>query len=235
MSSLISSLAVQKYELSLPTTKRKVEYRSFLVKEEKILMLASESKNESDMFRAIKDVVAACTFGVIDVEKIPVVDLEYLFLKIRSRSVGETASPAIKCTKCNRSTETKIDLSKIEPTHNEDHRTKIVLNEHVILEMRYPMFNDIQRIEKETNELDKALTLLMSCIEKVHTKSETYSTKDLEVGEVEEFIANFSQDQLKKAMRFIETMPKLFTDIDFTCSHCKHQEKLRLEGIRDFF
>lgn len=235
MSSLISSLAIQKYELILPTTKKKVEYRSFLVKEEKILMLASESKSEADMFRAIKDVVAACTFGVIDVEKIPVIDLEYLFLKIRSRSVGETASPAIKCTKCNRSTETKIELSKIEPTHSEDHKTKIVLNEHVILEMRYPMFNDIQIIERETNDLDKALVLLMTCIDKVHTKSETYSTKDLERGEIEEFVANFSQEQLKKAMRFIETMPKLFTDIDFTCSHCKHQEKLRLEGIRDFF
>ena len=235
MSSLISSLAIQKYELSLPTSKRKIEYRSFLVKEEKILMLASESKNEADMLRAIKDVVAACTFGTVDVEKIPVVDLEYLFLKIRSRSVGETASPAIKCAKCSRATETKIDLSKIEPVHNEDHKSKIALNEHVILEMRYPMFNDIQRIEREKNELDKALILLTVCIDKIHTKAETFNTKELEQSEIEEFVTNFSQEQLKKAMRFIETMPKLFTDIDFTCSHCKHQERLRLEGIRDFF
>lgn len=235
MSSLVSSLAIQKFELILPSMKKRVEYRPFLVKEEKILMLASESKNESDMFRAMKEVVSACTFGVVDVENTPLIDVEYLFLKIRSRSVGETASPALKCVKCSRVTEVKVDLSKVEPVYNDDHKTKIVVSESIILEMRYPRFNDIQTVEKYTSQYDKAISLLALCIDKVHTKEQTFNASDLEYSDVEEFVMNFNQDQLKKAMRFIETMPKLSSTVDFECSHCHHKEKVVMEGIRDFF
>lgn len=235
MASLLSSLAVQKYELTLPTTKQKIEYRSFLVKEEKILMLASETKNESDMFRAMKEVVSACTFGGLDVEKASLLDIEYLFLKIRSRSVGETASPSIKCSKCNKLTEQKIDLSKVEPTYNPSHTNKIVLNENLILEMKYPVFDDLRSVDGVDNQLDKAINLLAACIDKVHTKNDTIVAKDIERSEVLDFIANFNQDQLKKTMHFIETMPKLMKDVEFKCSHCEHQEVYRLEGIRDFF
>ena len=235
MSSLISSLAVQKYELILPTSKRRVEYRSFLVKEEKLLMVASESKSEKDMYRAMREVVSACTFNAVDVENTPIVDIEYLFLKIRSRSVGETASPTLKCSKCNRATEVKVDISKVEPLYNEQHKSKIVLNENIILEMKYPRFNDLQQLEKYDNELDKAIGLLTTCIEKIHTKEETYNCKDLEHSELEDFVTNFNQEQLKKAMAFIETMPKIQAQIDFVCSHCQHSEQIRLEGIRDFF
>lgn len=219
----------------LPSTKKRVEYRPFLVKEEKILMLASESKNESDMFRAMKEVISACTFGVVDVENTPLIDVEYLFLKIRSRSVGETASPALKCVKCARVTEVKVDLSKIEPTYSEDHKTKIVVSDSIILEMRYPRFNDVQTVEKYTSQYDKAISLLALCIDKVHTKEQTFNSSDLEYSDMEEFVMNFNQDQLKKAMRFIETMPKLSSTVDFECSHCHHKESVVMEGIRDFF
>lgn len=235
MSSLLSSLAIQKYELVLPTSKRRVEYRPFLVKEEKVLMIASESKNETDMFNAMKEVVSACTFGAIDVENTPLLDIEYLFLRIRSKSVGETASPALKCGKCMRTTEIKVDLSKIEPVYNEEHRTKVVITDSIIMEMKYPRFKDIQSVEKHTNELDKGIALLALCIDKVHTKQQTFNASDLEYSEIEEFIVNFNQDQMKRAVKFIETMPKLKTTIDFECSHCKHKEQVELEGIRDFF
>jgi hypothetical protein len=235
MSSLLSSLAVQKYELILPTSKKRIEYRPFLVKEEKILMLASESKDQNDMYRAMKEVVAACTFGSIDVETTPIIDIEYIFLRIRSRSVGETATPAIKCFKCNKSTEVKIDLNKIEPTHNEEHKNRVTVNDQIVMDMKYPTFSDLQKVEEHTNEFDKAISLLISCIDKVHTKNETFTAKEIERSDLEEFVVNFNQDQLKRAMKFVETMPKLQAVLDFTCSHCQYKEKMKLEGIRDFF
>lgn len=235
MPSLLSSLAIQKYELIVPSTKKRVEYRPFLVKEEKILMLASESKNDADMFRAMKDVVSACTFGSIDVESSPLIDIEYLFLKIRSRSVGETASPNLKCSKCSKATEIKVDLSKIEPTHDPDHKSKVSITDSIILEMKYPRFMDIQLAQKNKTEYDKAIALLIYCIDKVHTKSQIFNSSDLEYSEIEEFVTNFNQEQLKKAMKFIETMPKLKSSVEFECSHCHHKENVNLEGIRDFF
>ena len=235
MSSLLSSLAVQKYELILPTSKKRIEYRPFLVKEEKILMLASESKNQNDMYRAMKEVVAACTFGSIDVEVTPIIDIEYIFLKIRSRSVGETASPTIKCFKCNKSTEVKVDLNKIEPTYSEDHKNRATINDQIVMDMKYPTFSDLQKIEKYDTEFERAIRLLISCIDKIHTKSETFVAAELEESELDEFVSNFNQDQLKRAMKFVETMPKLQAVVDFTCSHCQNKEKMKLEGIRDFF
>lgn len=235
MSSLVSSLGVQKYEVILPASKRKVEYRPFLVKEEKVLMIAAESKSEKDIFKAMKDVVSACTFGMIDVENCAIIDIEYLFMKIRSKSVGETASPTIKCNSCGKANEIKVDVSKIEPTHDANHKTKIVINESVILEMRYPKFSDLEIVERSENDLDKAVSLLTCCIDKVQTKEEVFNVKEIDRSELDEFVSCFTQDQLRKAMTFIETMPKLSADINFDCSHCHHKEIIRLEGVKDFF
>lgn len=198
-------------------------------------MTASESKSEKDMYRAMRDVVSACTFNTLDIDALPVVDMEYVFLKIRSRSVGETASPTLKCSNCDKPTEAKIDLSKIEPTYNEAHRTKIVLGENIILEMKYPRFSDLTEIDSSKSDLDKSLAMLIACMDKVHTKDGVVVLRDVERSEVEEFVGNFNQEQLQKVMKFIETMPKLTSEITFQCPHCKHENNYQLEGIRDFF
>lgn len=235
MSSLVSELAIQKFDVTLPVSKKKIEYRAFLVKEEKMLMLAAETKNEDDIYTAMRDIVSACTFGKVEPENIPIVDLEYLFLKIRSRSVGETASPGLKCEKCNKFTETKIDLSKIEPVMNENHKSKFSITDNIIVEMAYPKFTDLQRIRKHEKDIDKAIDLVVSCVSKIHTKTQTFNTKEHEREEIEEFVSHFTTEQFKMLTDFLETMPKLKTNIEFKCSHCKHETKINLEGIQDFF
>lgn len=235
MKSLVSSLGVQKFEVILPASKRRVEYRPFLVKEEKVLLVAAESKNEKEIFQAMKDVVSSCTFESVDVENCAIIDIEYLFLKIRSKSVGETANPSIKCNNCNKVSEVKVDVSKVEPIYDSNHKAKIVINENIVLEMRYPKFSDLELVEQSTNDLDKAVCLLTCCIDKIQTKDEVFNSKEVERSELDEFVSCFTQEQLRKAMSFIETMPKLSTNVNFECSHCRHKEIMHLEGVKDFF
>jgi len=235
MSSLISTLGIQKYELTLPSSGRRIHYRPFLVKEEKLLLIASESKNENEIYNAINQVVSSCTFGEFESNNAPVIDLEYLFLKIRSKSVGEKATPSIKCGKCGVSSEINVDLSEIEPVTNEAHKKKIVISPDVIVEMGYPRLKDMEIFNEDRPELDKATSVLASCIQTVYTKNEVFHAKDIEREEIENFILHLSQDQLKKMMGFIETMPKLKKEVDFECKKCQNKEKITLEGMRDFF
>lgn len=235
MSSLISTLGIQKYELTLPSSKKTIEYRAFLVKEEKLLLMASESKNEKDMYKAMRDVVSACTFGNVDAEKAPLIDIEYVFLKVRSRSVGEKASPAIQCGSCKKTTQVEIDLSKVEPVAGEGHTPRIKIKDSVIVEMRYPQMKDLEEIQKVDGDFNKATSLVISCVDKIHTKEKVHHVSDYDRSEIEEFVYSMTSDQLKKLVGFMETMPKVKADVNFKCSSCGHEEVLSLNGVRDFF
>lgn len=222
------------YELILPSSGKKIEYRPFLVKEEKLLLIASESKNEKEIYRAMQDVVSACTFGKLVMTDAPMMDVEYLFTKIRSKSIGETAKPRIKCSKCEASNEVIVDLSAIEPTFNPDHKNKIEITKDVILEMRYPRFSDIEKIQDVKSEAQRLFRLMALCVEKIFTPKETFVTKDLEDGEVVDFIDNLTQSQFKQMSEFFETMPSLKTDVPYKCK-CGNDSVITLRGAQDFF
>lgn len=232
LSSVIA--ATPTYEITLPSTGKKIEYRPFLVKEEKILLMASESKNESEIRRAMHDVVSACTFGKLDMENCPMIDIEYLFLKIRTKSVGETAKPVIKCPKCNKGNETVIDISNIEPIKKPNHSTKINLTKDVIVEMRYPQYRDIEEMNKKTVDSDKMFRLLGLCIDKVYTPSGTFVGKDLTEEDLNDFMDRLTQAQFKGLSDFFETMPQIQKTIQYTCS-CGNNEEITLRGMQDFF
>lgn len=232
LSSVIA--ATPSYEITLPSTGKKIEYRPFLVKEEKILLIASESKNESEIRRAMHDVVSACTFGKLDMENCPMIDIEYLFLKIRAKSVGETAKPLVKCPKCGKSNEMSVDISNIEPTKNPNHKAKIQINKDIIVEMRYPQYSDIEEMNKKTNDAEKMFRLLGLCIEKVYTPTGTFVGKDLTEEDVTEFMDRLTQSQFKGLSEFFETMPQIEKKIQYACP-CGNNDEITLRGMQDFF
>lgn len=227
--------ATQTYELALPSNGKKIEYRSFLVKEEKILLMASESKNEKEMYRAMQNVVGACTFGKVDMSESPVMDIEYLFVKIRSKSVGETSKPSIKCSKCDAHNEIVVDLVGLEPTIDPKHKNKIEISKDVILEMRYPRFSDVEKNQAIESETQRLFALMSVCIEKIYSPRGTIVTKDLDSSELVDFLDNLTQAQFKQISDFFETMPQLKKTIEYQCKKCNNNETITLRGAQDFF
>ena len=151
--------SVPKHQTTLPVSGKKIEYRPFIVKEEKILFMASESKDEKTINSAIREVISACTGGTVDVFKLPIADMEYLFLQLRSHSVGETAKPNIKCSKCEIPNECEINLKEIKPTIDPKHTKIITVVDDISIQMRYPTMDDLQDITTQS-DVERALTIL---------------------------------------------------------------------------
>lgn len=233
LSSLVSTLP--KYQIILPVSGIKVEYRPFIVKEEKILLMAAETKDQKSMTNAMRSVIEACTDGKVDILKTPTTDIEYLFLQLRSNSIGETAKPLLKCEKCDNPNEVTINLKEIKPTINLDHQKKVHLLDDIYVMMRHPTINDMEQIGNYGDDLEKAMMMVVKSIDKVVSGETIYNAHEMDEDEVREFVENLTQTQFSKLLRFIETMPTLQKDIEFTCSKCGVSNKVTLKGISNFF
>ena len=226
--------SVPKHQTILPISGKKIEYRPFIVKEEKILLMAAETKNEKTINSAVREVVLACTNNAVDVFKIPTTDMEYLFIQLRSHSVGETTKPNIKCTKCELPNECTVDLSKINIQTNPIHSKIIKLTEDINILMRYPTLNDVKEMGDE-NEVEKTIELLVHCIDKIYHGETIYNTEEMDFSEVRNFIDEMTQEQFKKIFNFIETMPRLEEKVSFKCVGCGEENNITLKGITSFF
>lgn len=232
----VATASIPKYETTLPSDSTvRIEYRPFLVKEEKALLIAAESKSEIDMYRAMREVVTAATYGKLDPETSPLIDIEYLFLQIRARSVGETAKPGFKCPKCSATNSISIDISELKPKRNSNHKKEVKIGENLVVRLRYPIFSDIQKLQDIKSESEKAFRLISICVEKIFTKDQTYNAKDLNDGELLDFIDALLPNQFKMLTEFFETAPTVEHQMDFTCEKCGHQEHIVLRGIQNFF
>jgi len=223
-----------KSHTTLPISGKKVEYRPFIVKEEKILLMAAESKDEKTINSAIREVISACTNGTVDVFKLPLTDMEYLFLQLRSQSVGETAKPSIKCNKCGLPTEVEINLKEIQPTNDPTHKKIIPIVGDISVVMRYPTVDDLKEIEDQP-DIEKAFIILIKSIDKVYQGEKIFNASEMDPNEVRSFIEEMTQEQFKKLFAFIETMPKLEKKVNFNCKHCNHENDIVLRGITSFF
>ena len=232
LSSIIASMP--KHQTVLPISGRKIEFRPFIVKEEKILLMASETKDEKTINSAVREVILSCTSGEVDVFKLPIVDMEYLFLQLRTHSVGETVKPHIKCTKCEIPNEVEINIKEIVPETDPNHKKVIPLVGDISVLMRYPTLNDIGDVDSE-NDVEKTLSLLAKCIDKVYQGEKIYNTSEMPEKEVREFIDQLTQEQFKKLFSFLDTMPKLQKNIKFKCKSCATDNDVVLRGITSFF
>ena len=231
----LPKLNTQTYELEVPSTDEKIRYRPFLVKEEKILLQAQEG-GETEIMDAVADVVESCTFGKLDVSKLPSFDLEYIFLKIRSKAVGEKVTlnlpfPGDENVKIP----TKVDLSKVEVHMAEEHTNKIDLTDEVSVVMRYPTIKTFGGIKVTNLTADDAVEMTSRCIHQVINGVETFESMDLSKEDKTEFIENLTQDQFAKVQKFFTTMPKLSHTVTLTHPKTKKKAKYKLEGMQSFF
>lgn len=225
-----------KYSVFVPGLDKEVTFRPYLVKEEKILMIAMESNNQKQILGAIKDVIDACVFDDIDVNKLAVFDLEVLFLHLRAKSVGERISINVKCqdTECNFQSPVEVDLDDIKSPKITSDDKVVMLSEDIGLTLRYPSFEDIQRFDPEYLEkIDGIMELLVLCIDNIFDTEEVY--EDSSDKEKMEFIENLNTDQFQSISSFFDSMPSLKHDLEFTCAKCEKENKVELKGIQSFF
>jgi len=219
------------YELILPSTDEVVKYRPFLVKEYKILLTALQSDNE-EIHRMVEELIDACTFNKLNIQELATFDLEYLFLNIRSKSIGEVSTLTLKCEQCEEKMEIELDLTKATVEKKQEHSNKILISNNIGVEMRYPRLQEMIEIYQNLNS-EKIVEVLCSCIKGVYTDEQYYDNYTRE--ELVEFINSFSKDQFEKLEKFFLTMPKVTQKIEKTCDNCGKYNLVNLEGLQNFF
>ena len=236
----LPKIATPTYELELPSTGKTVQYRPFLVKEEKLLVIALESEDTKQITTAIKAVIKACikTRGV-KVEALPTFDIEYLFLNIRGKSVGEDLDVNIVCPD-DKETEVKvnINLDDIKCIKNPDHINKIKLDETLMMEMKYPSLDEFIKSNfdlEEKNQMDQSFDLIARCIDKIYSEEEVWASEDCTKKEMSEFLESMNSSQFKEIETFFETMPKLSHTLKVTNPKTNVESEVVLEGLASFF
>ena len=228
------------YELELPSTGQTVKYRPFLVKEEKVLVIALESEDNKQITTAIKAVLKSCvqTKG-IKVEALPTFDIEYLFLNIRGKSVGEEVEVNIVCPDDDETQVlVSINLDDINIQKTEEHTNKIRLDDNLMMEMKYPSLDQFIKSNfdfNEKNQMDQSFQLIASCIDKIYSDEEVWATADCTKKEVNEFLESMNSSQFKEIEKFFETMPKLQHTLDITNPKTGVESEGVLEGLASFF
>mgnify|MGYP003151729400 FL=1 len=230
---------VAQYELTLPSQQKKIKYRPFLVKEEKILLMALETQKPEDMLEAVKNIVKSCTFNEVNPEDYPLFDLEYIFLQIRSKSVGEISKIKVLCPDDKKTYEKiEVDLSKVEVYVEDDHSNNIVLDEDRKLGvvLKYPSLKIINSgILTGDVKLAQMYELIVNSIEQIYEGDKVHMAKDTDKKELEDFVNNLSGEQMKNIQKFFETMPRLEQKVKVTNSKTKVESEVTLKGLADFF
>ena len=236
----LPKIATPTYELELPSTGQSIKYRPFLVKEEKVLVIALESEDNKQITNAIKAVLKSCilTKGV-KVESLPTFDIEYLFLNIRGKSVGEELEVNVICPDDGETTvPVVINLDEIEVQKDENHSNKIKIDDSIMMELKYPSLDQFIKNNfdfNDKNAMDQSFELIASCIDKVYTEDEVWATADCTKKEVKEFLESMNSQQFKEIEAFFESMPKLSHTINVTNPNTKVESEVTLEGLASFF
>jgi len=235
----LPKIEVPTYELTLPSEDKKIKYRPFLVREEKILYIAMETGQNKEMINALKDVVGACTFDVLNVDRLPIFDIEYLFLQIRAKSVSEITKFRTICPDDGKTyVETEVDLTKVEVQVDDEHTNRIMLESerNLGLVLKYPTLKnyDVGR-GLDNIEIDKVFNILIDCIDHIFEGDKIYPAKDTSKQELKEFIEGLPQDAFTKIKTFFDTMPKLKHEVEVTNPNTNVTSKIVLTGIADFF
>ena len=224
------------YSLVLPSTGEEVKFRPFLVKEQKLLMLAQESENNKEMLDTVVKIVSSCTFNKVDPTHSPLSDIEYVFLKLRAKSVGENVEVTLLCPDDEETyTTKKINLDKIEIEVDESHSNEIQLTEQIKLIMKYPQMSDMNQINTQDNsQINLVFSVLKHCILEVQDGDTSYQKVDISDKDLEEFIDSFDTEQFEKIMTFFETMPKLREKVEVTNPKTQVTSEIVLEGLESF-
>ena len=238
----LPTITTPTYELKMPSTGKKIKYRPFLVKEEKILILALESKNQNEITNSVKDVLKKCilTRG-IKVDDLPTFDIEYIFLNIRAKSIGEDIKMTVTCPD-DGLTEVPVPVyvDEIKVVKPKDHKIDIVLDDNMTLRMKYPSIsqfieNNFEVEDDPETVVDKTFKVVADCIDTVYTKEDAWDGKDYSPDERMQFVEQLYSKQYKEVEKFLSTMPKLSHTIEVVNPNTKEKNSVVLEGLADFF
>ena len=236
----LPKISTPTYELTLPSTGKPIQYRPFLVKEEKVLVIALESEDTKQITTAIKNVIKSCiqTRGV-KVESLPTFDIEYLFLNIRGKSVGEVVEVNLVCPDDNETTvKAEINLDDIQVEKTEGHTNKIKIDNEIMMEMKYPSLDEFIKNNFDMSggsDMDQSFVLIASCIDKIYTADEVWTAADCTKKEIREFLEQMNSSQFKEIENFYTTMPKLSHTLEITNPKTKVTSEVVLEGLASFF
>jgi len=245
----LPKIAVPEYSLILPSTGEEIKYRPFLVKEEKILLIAMESEDEKQIADATKTVIKNCIFGDVDVETLPIFDIEYIFLWLRGRSKGEEIELKYNCPTCKGEIPVFFNIEDVNVHKNDGHTNKIQITDELGICLKYPdmkLQEKINSIDSE-QEIEVIFKTILLSIDYLYDNEKTYPAKDHTAAEMEEFLESLSDDQFQKISKFFETMPKLKHEVKLECKNkvkgegkkkdkeCGYKEDMTLEGLQSFF
>ena len=231
----LPKLETPTYELVLPSTNEKIKFRPFLVKEQKILLMAQQSGAETDIANAMGELVSTCTFGKVDADSSPMFDIEHIFLKVRAKSVGETVELNLLCPDDNKTyVKTKVNLDEINVHMTADHTNEISISDKVKIIFKYPLLKDMKDVTENTSDTDKIFTVLNNCIREIHFTDKIYNVVDITKKELDDFIDSMSVEQMQNVMDFFNTMPKLRHVVKITNPKTKVTSEVVLEGLQSF-
>jgi hypothetical protein len=241
---MLPKIDVPIYEITLPLLQKKVKIRPFRVKEEKILLMAMESEDDAAVLLAIKQIVNNCCVDDMDVDSLPVLDLEYMFLQLRARSIGEIIDLQYRCNnevdnegetkKCNNIIKLSFNALEVEPQTEEGHKKEIQLTPKLGVVMKYPDFKLVNKISN-LSEAEMVAKMVAGCIDYIFDSESVYYAKDASDGELLDFVDSLTREQFEKIQEFFDTVPKMKKNLTFKCSKCGYEEELVLEGIQSFF
>ena len=236
----LPKISTPTYELELPSTGQEIQYRPFLVKEEKLLVLALESENTKEITTAIKNVIKSCIQTKnIKVESLPTFDIEYLFLNIRGKSVGEEIEVNVICPDDGETyVPVKINIDEIQVQKNEDHNNKIQVDDNIIMEMKYPSLDQFIKNNFDfsgDSNMDQSFDLVASCIDKIFNEEEVWASSDVTKKELIDFLEQMNSAQFKQIEKFFETMPKLSHSVKVKNPKTEVESEVVLEGLSSFF
>lgn len=244
---MLPKLTVPTFAYTCPSGTQ-VTYRPFLVKEEKLLLMARESNDANTIMDAVQQVVTNCVQTSVPIESLPMFDIEALFLQLRARSDGETTNLRFQChqtvptsgpigtpTSCDAISEYTVDLLSITPTFSPGHSKKIALTDSVGVIMKYPSFKYFKKFVNATLGTEEAFRIIEACIESIYDANKVYPVKDSSPTELREFLESLNSKQVEKIDQFFETFPKIRATIPFKCPKCGYTESLEVEGLESFF
>ena len=228
------------YETILPSTEKAIKYRPFLVKEEKILLTAMEDGDEKVIFNAVKQIIKNCVQGNIKINELPTFDLEYLFLRLRAKSVGEKVTIGLKpfpCPQnegelCNNATEVEINLEEVKVIKDEKHSSKIMIDDTIGIMMSYP---DLTVLSQKDTNTETGMKVIKSCIEMIFTEEETHEKGSFTEKELDDFIDSLNTEQFSKIKEFFDTMPALKHTVKYKCGTCGEDKETTIQGLNSFF
>lgn len=241
----LPKLDVPLYELTLISSGKPVRFRPFLVKEQKLFLMASESTDAKEVIGTIRQVLKNCVIDDIDIDDLPTFDLEFLFMNLRARSVEEVVELKYKCNniiksdngeekRCSGTVDFKLNLLEVQPTKNPNHKKNIKITDTIGVCFKYPTFDMMQKYE-EMDENELMMNVLIDCIDYIYDNDNMYYAKDTPRKELEEFVDNLQQKDMDKFREFFDTMPEIKKDVHFNCPKCAYEEDITIKGMQNFF